>query len=79
MDIIPQTDPRIQEIVALAQEDGRPLALAAETICALEDNGWLADPFTAQLWPDPARQQTALPGMVIMLVSADLKAQAMPA
>lgn len=79
MSIVPQTDPRIDELLQLAQEDGRPLALAAETICALEDAGWLADPFTAQLWPDPARQQTALPGMVIMLVSADLKAQAMPA
>ena len=30
------------------------------TICALEDAGWLADPFTGQLWPDPAQEQKSI-------------------
>lgn len=54
-------DKRIGEILELAREEGRPLALSPETICALEDNGWLADPFTAQLWPDWSQEQTAPP------------------
>ncbi len=54
MSIVPQTDPRIDELLQLAQEDGRPLALAAETICALEDAGYLAEPFTGMIWRDPA-------------------------
>lgn len=54
-------DPRIQEILDLATEDVRPLALRAEVICALEDAGWLADPFTGQIWRDPnACRQPAL-------------------
>lgn len=54
MDILSQPDPRINEIIALAQEDGRPLALQPETIVFLEDEGYIADPFTGQLWRDPA-------------------------
>lgn len=52
MDILSQPDPRINEIIALAQEDGRPLALQPETIVFLEDEGYIADPFTGQLWRD---------------------------
>lgn len=37
MNILTRTDPRINELLQLAQEEGRPLALATETICALED------------------------------------------
>lgn len=54
MDIITQTDPRINELIELAQEEGRPLALSPQTICALEDAGYLADPFTGMIWRDPA-------------------------
>jgi hypothetical protein len=79
MDILSQPDPRINEIIALAQEEGLPLALHPITICALEDCGYLADPFTGMIWPDPARRQTARPDMIIMLTNADLKAQAMTA
>jgi hypothetical protein len=75
MDIITQTDPRIQEIVELAQEDGRPLALRPETICALEDNGWLVDLFSGFVLIDPDQEQTAPAVTVIMLVDADLAAQ----
>jgi hypothetical protein len=60
MDILSQPDPRINEIINLAKEEGQPLALHPVTICALEDNGWLADPFTGMIWPDPAQEQTAI-------------------
>lgn len=60
MDIITQTDPRINELLQLAQEECRPLALSPETICALEDAGWIADPFTAQIWPDQAQKQNSI-------------------
>ena len=53
-------DPRIVEIEQLAAEEGLPLALSPQTICALEDCGWLADPFTAQIWADPARPQRSV-------------------
>jgi hypothetical protein len=75
MDIITQTDPRINELTALARQENLPLALAPETICALEDNGWLVDPFTGFLWRDPAQEQTAPAATVIMLATADLRAQ----
>jgi hypothetical protein len=42
-------DPRINELLALAVEQGQPLAIAPETICAIEDAGWVIDPFTGQL------------------------------
>jgi hypothetical protein len=48
-----QTDPRITEILNLAAETGMPLALRPETIVALEDYGYMADPFTGALWHDP--------------------------
>ena len=50
----PQTqDPRIAELLELAAAEGLPLAVRPETVCALEDAGWLIDPFTGQLWRDP--------------------------
>lgn len=76
MDILSPTYPRIQELYALAEEEGLPLALHPITICALEDCGYLADPFTGMIWPDPAQQQTATIAMITMLTNADLKAQA---
>lgn len=79
MDILSPTWPRIQELFDLAKEEGLPLALHPVTICALEDCGYLADPFTGMIWPDPAQPQTARPDMIIMLTNADLKAQAMTA
>lgn len=75
MNIISHIDPRIQEILELAAEEHRPLALSPETIVALEDNGWMADPFTAQVWPDPARRQNAPAQTVTMLVNSNLKAE----
>lgn len=52
---MPQTnDPRITEILELAAAEALPLALRPETVCALEDIGVMADPFTGQLWFDPA-------------------------
>lgn len=52
MAMIPHTDdPRIVEIEQLAIDEGLPLALRPETICALEDSGWIVDPFTAMLLP----------------------------
>lgn len=55
MTIVAQAgDPRIVEINELAAEENLPLALSAETIVALEDAGFMADPFTGLLWPDPA-------------------------
>ncbi len=50
----PTNEIRIIEIIQLSAAEGLPLALRPETICALEDIGVLADPFTGQLWPDPA-------------------------
>jgi hypothetical protein len=50
-----QNDQRIAEIETLAAEDGLPLAVQPATVCALEDAGWVVDPFTGQLWPEPTR------------------------
>lgn len=47
------TDPRITEILELAAAEGMPLALHPETIVALEDIGYIADPFTGALWRNP--------------------------
>ena len=47
--MIAQTDPRINEILQLARDEGRPLALPPETVCALEDAGWVVDPFSAAI------------------------------
>jgi hypothetical protein len=46
------TDNRISEILQLANEEGLPLALSPQTIVALEDCGWIVDPFTGQIWRD---------------------------
>lgn len=51
-------DPRIADIEELAATEGRPLALRPETICALEDIGYLVDPFTATMTRDPDRTRT---------------------
>lgn len=47
------TDPRVTELLDLATGEGRPLALSPAQICALEDSGWLVDPFTGVLLPHP--------------------------
>lgn len=47
------TDNRIIELLKLSLEERLPLALSPQTICALEDSGYLVDPFTAQLWHNP--------------------------
>ena len=46
-------DPRITELLDLAAEQGQPLALSPAQICALEDSGWLVEPFTGLLLPQP--------------------------
>jgi hypothetical protein len=75
MDIVAQPgDPRIVEIEQLAIDEGLPLALRPETICALEDCGWMADPFTAQIWPDWSQDQ-AMP-VATLLFLAELEAAA---
>ena len=75
MDIVAQAgDPRIVEIEQLAIDEGLPLALRPETICALEDCGWMADPFTAQIWPDWSQDQ-AMP-VATLLFLAELEAAA---
>lgn len=79
MDIITQTDPRIQEIVALAQEEGRPLALSPQTICALEDVGYVADPFTGQIWRNPATFQLSTAPDVLLRAMEDLIVRCVPA
>lgn len=47
-------DPRITEILELAAAEALPLALRPETVIALEDIGVMADPFSGQLWFNPA-------------------------
>lgn len=47
-------DKRITELQQLEQEEGQTLALRPETIILLEDAGWVVEPFTAQIWRDPA-------------------------
>ena len=48
-------DRRIAELLELAAEQGQPLGVRPETVCAVEDAGWMIDPFTGQLWRfDPA-------------------------
>ena len=49
-----QPDPRIAELLDLATTEARPLAFQPATICALEDGGWVVDPFTGAL----AREDT---------------------
>ena len=44
---------RITELLELSAAEGLPLTLQPATICALEDIGILADPFSCQLWRDP--------------------------
>jgi hypothetical protein len=73
---VTEIDNRITEIIDLARAEGRPLALSPVTIVALEDNGWLADPFTGQLWPDPAQEQTAPATTIMWLVEANQQAEA---
>ena len=41
-----QRDPRIAELLDLATTEARPLAVQPTMICALEDAGWMVDPFT---------------------------------
>ena len=48
------TDPRVLELLQLAREEGLPLVVRPETVCALEDDGWLVDPFTGRLWRNPS-------------------------
>lgn len=47
-------DKRITELLDLEREEGQTLALRPETIILLEDAGWVVEPFTAQMWRDPA-------------------------
>jgi hypothetical protein len=47
-------DPRITEILDLAAAEGLSLVLRPETVCALEDIGVMADPFSGRLWFNPA-------------------------
>ena len=61
-------DPRIVELLDLEAEQGQPLAMPPAQICALEDSGWIVEPFTGVLlphpptaqWPTPAGLATAL-------------------
>jgi hypothetical protein len=76
------TDNRISEILQLASEEGLPLALSPQAIVALEDCGWIVDPFTGQTWRDPdwacCRELaiTAIEGKGICMLITD--ATAMP-
>ena len=45
-----KTDTRITDLQDLAAVEGRALALRPATVCAIEDAGWMVDPFTGQLW-----------------------------
>ena len=45
-----QTDPRINELLDLAAEQGQPLAMRPETVIAVEDAGWVINPFTGAMW-----------------------------
>ena len=51
------TDTRYTDLQDLAAIEGRALAYRPATVAAIEDAGWLCDPFTGQLW----RENAALP------------------
>lgn len=74
MSSLPQPDDkRIAELLTLASEEGRPLALRPETIIILEDAGMVVDAFTAQFWRDPAVEPPALTlaSLVVLLAQAN--------
>jgi hypothetical protein len=42
-------DPRITELLDLVASEGIPLAITPETVCAIEDTGWVIDLVTGQM------------------------------
>lgn len=66
--ITQHSDPRIAEILEMAAADGRPLAVLPETVCEMEDRGWLVDPFTGIATPDP--DQLSLLSLRVVLPSS---------
>ena len=49
------TDSRITDLRDLEATESRDLAYRPRTILAIEDAGWMVDPFTGQLWrEDPS-------------------------
>jgi hypothetical protein len=84
-----QSDPRIVELLELAANEGRPLALRPEAIIQLEDEGACVDPFTGDYvlpvlrWLTARGKavavQVALALLVILISLAPLPAQAQTA
>ena len=52
-----KTDTRYTDLQDLAAVEGRALAYRPATVAAIEDAGWMVDPFSGQLW----RENAALP------------------
>ena len=52
-------DTRYTDLQDLAAIEGRALAYRPATVAAIEDSGWLCDPFTGQLWRENAAQPAA--------------------